>query len=270
MTAALNAPAGITAGELLSVIRDAAANAPRSLQSAVGPSELGAPCDRKLALKLLGAPTLNIRADNWPATVGTAVHTWLADTFAADNAHRAAEGRPPRWLLEQRVTIRPGLSGSCDLYDLETATVIDWKTTGTTRLRKYRAAGDPGQQYRQQAHLYGMGWTNVGVPVRSVAVVFLPRSGVLRDTWLWTEPYDRAVAQAALDRADGLLVAANLAEHAGGLDDLMGALARDTSLCDYCDFYTPDRAVKPSEGCNGPLEDPTTSAAPRQAVAGLF
>jgi hypothetical protein len=268
---AVDAPR-VTTAELLGVIRGAISDAPRSLQAAIGPSELGAPCDRKLALKLLGSTALNTAADKWPATVGTAVHSWLAETFAADNAARAADGRPPRWLLEQRVTIRTGLSGSCDLYDLETHTVIDWKTTGATRLRAYRTAGHPGQQYQQQAHLYGMGWANLGLPVRDVAVVFLPRSGVLRDTWLWTEPYDQATAQAALDRADGLLTAMNIAEHAGGLDELMGVLPRDTSMCDWCDFYTADRTAAASQGCSGPLEDlaPGEKPPPVQALAGIF
>lgn len=263
---------GLSSGDLLKVIRHAADSAPRSLQQAVGPSELGATCDRKLALKLLDAPVHNTGADKWPSTVGTAVHTWLAATFTADNTRRTAGGLPPRWLLEQRVTIRTGLSGSCDLYDLETHTVIDWKTTGATRLRKYRTAGHPGQQYRQQAHLYGMGWANLGLPVADVAVVFLPRSGQLRDAWLWTEPYDQTTAQAALDRADGLLVAANVAEHAGRLDELMGVLPRDTALCNFCDFYTTDPAVTPSRGCRGPLEDllPGEQAPPVQALAGIF
>lgn len=261
--------AALTSGDLLTVIRRTADQAPRSLQTAIGPSEIGTPCDRRLALKLLGAPVQNTTVDKWAATVGTATHAWLADAFTADNARRVADGLPPRWLLEQRVTVRTGLSGSCDLYDLQTQTVVDWKTTGVTRLRAYRAAGDPGQQYRYQAHLYGMGWANLGVPVTTVAVVFLPRSGMLRDTYLWEQPYDPAVAQAALDRADWLLLAMNAAD-VDTHPEAMRALARDTSMCEHCDFYTTDRAVSPLDGCNGPLEDlPAGAAASVQVVPGI-
>lgn len=259
-------------GDLLGIIRWAIDSNPRSLQKAIGPSEIGTPCDRQLLLKLLEAPVHNTGGDKWPATVGTAIHTWLAEAFEADNVRRVAEGHPARWLIEQRVTMRSDLAGSCDLYDIETHTVIDWKTTGVAKLREYRKAGKQSEQYRRQVHLYGMGWANLGLPVRHVALVFLPRSGLLCDTWRWTEPYDPAVAEAALDRADWLLTAANVAEHVGLLDELMRVLPRDTSMCDYCDFYTPDRSVAPSQGCNGPLEDlaPGEQPPPAQAVPGLF
>ena len=118
-----------------------------------------------------------------------------------------------------------------------------------------------------------MGWANAGLPVRDVAVVFLPRSGVLRDTYYWTEPYDPAVAQAALDRMDGLLVGMNVAETVGGtegLEQFMRALPRDDSMCDWCPFYTPDRTVSPADGCNGPLEDLAPGEQPvTQAVPGI-
>lgn len=270
MTAAVDA-AVLTSNELLAVIRHQADHAPRSLQKHIGPSGVGTPCDRRLALELLGATVHKGGTDKWAATVGTAVHAWLADAFTADNNRLASEGRPPRWLVEQRVTVRTGLAGSCDLYDLQTHTVTDWKTTSVTRLREYRAKGDPGQQYRYQAHLYGMGWANAGLPVRDVAVVFLPRSGVLRDTYYWTEPYDPAVAQAALDRMDGLLVGADIAETLGGLGEFMQLLPRDTAFCDYCPFYRTDRAGDPADGCAGPLEDLAPGEQPQvQALAGIF
>lgn len=269
MTAALQMPDELAPGDLLSVIRHQADNAPRSLQKAIGPSGVGTPCDRRLALDLLGATTHNTGQDKWASTVGTAVHAWLADAFTADNAQLAGQGLAPRWLVEQRVTIRTGLSGSCDLYDLWTHTAVDWKNLGVGSLRKYRTANDPGQQYRWQLHLYGRGWANAGLPVRTVMLVGLPRSGQLRDTWTWDEPYDPTVAQQALDRMDGLLVAMNAAD-VDTHPERMRALSRDTSMCDWCPFYTPDQAVSPIDGCNGPLEDPDFRAPARQAVAGLF
>jgi hypothetical protein len=271
MTAADIDIPGVTTTDLLTIVRRAIDYDPRSLQVAIGPSELGTPCDRRLLLKMLGATVHNTGTDKWPATVGTAIHAWLADVFTADNASRVADGRPPRWLIEQRVTMRPGLSGSCDLYDMETHSVLDWKSTGVTRLRAYKKAGHPGAQYRSQTHLYGMGWARLGLPVQTVGAVFLPRSGELRDTWMWTEPYDQGVAQEAMDRADRLLFDANVADLDGRLDDMMANLPRDTSMCDFCDYYTPSPTVKPSDGCRGPLEDLKPGEAPQvQSVPGLF
>lgn len=241
------------AQDLLKVIRGQAAANPRSLQKAIGPSGVGQPCDRRLALDLIGADELNTTADRWPATVGTATHAWLADALTADNARLMADGQPPRWLVEQRVTIRAGLSGSCDAYDLKTNTVIDWKVVGTTSLKKY-CAGGPGQQYRAQAHLYGVGWANKGLTVDRVALVFLPRAGMLPDTHFWSEPFDPEIARAALDRMDQLLVYMDLVD-VDTHPERMRALGRDTTHCAFCPYWTPDRSISPLEGCTGDLED---------------
>lgn len=237
---------------LLGLIQHTANNAPRSQQTQVGPSELGMLCERRLALKMLGADEVNTTADRWPSTIGTAVHTWLSNALLTDNDQLEAAGQPPRWLVEQKVTIRPGLTGSCDAYDLYTHTVIDWKVVGTTSLKKYRRAG-PGQQYRTQAHLYGKGWANLGLPVKDVALVFLPRAGMLPDTHFWSEPYNPAVADDAVGRMDDLLAAMNDADHENNLEDFMAGLPRDTSMCGFCPFYSPNSAT-PSRSCRGALE----------------
>ncbi len=80
--------------ELQNVIRHAAANAPRSLQSALGPSEVGLPCRRRLAYRLLDwlDEKPNPDSDPLPSTMGTAYHAWLAEAFERANeaeAHHA-------------------------------------------------------------------------------------------------------------------------------------------------------------------------------------
>jgi hypothetical protein len=62
---------------LTEIIRWADENSPRSLQAQIGPSELGTPCDRKLAYKLANNREINKRRDPWPAIVGTGIHHWL-------------------------------------------------------------------------------------------------------------------------------------------------------------------------------------------------
>ena len=77
--------------------------------------------------------------------------------------------------------------------------LTDWKLTSPERLRHYAAEG-PGPKYRAQAHLYGRGLANAGEHVTAVSIVFLPRATFLDGLHVWSEPYDPAVAEAALQR----------------------------------------------------------------------
>lgn len=240
-------------GELQKIIVQAARRAPRSLQRAIGPSEIGGSCRRKMALKLIGAEPLREDGDPWPSVVGTATHTWLAEAFEADNARRDKNDQPPRWLIEQRVTIREGLTGSCDLYDLQESTVIDWKNLGTTSLKKLIKDG-PSDTYRVQLHAYGVGWANQGLTPKKVALVALPRAGWLADAHIWSEDFDPAVCHNALNGLDDLLTGMNVAEHFGGLDEFMRILPKNTADCTFCPYVTDDITVRASVGCAGKAE----------------
>lgn len=185
--------------ELLWSINAAIQNQPRSLQKAIGPSEIGDPCDRCLALKLAGqTPQPEAQGGAWLPYIGTAVHAQLADVFDAHD----------RWLVEQRVDVGmiagAIISGSADLFDPVTGTVIDWKVVGKTTLDKARRHG-PTDVYRAQAHLYGRGFTNAGHHVERVAIYYLPRNAInLGAGHFWSEPYDEQVAVNALKRAEAL------------------------------------------------------------------
>lgn len=249
-------PTQLLLGDLEAVVRDHARGATRSQQVALGPSEVGQTCERRLALTLLGAPKINDDRDEWTSSVGTAIHSWMEKAFTDANTRLVAAGLPPRWLVEQTVTIRPGLDGHCDVYDLWTHTVLDHKFPGVTSIRKYRKQGHPGQQYRWQGHCYGLGWARLGFPVKNVAIAMYPRSGIIRDTWLWQEPYDPAIAEEALKRVDDLIVGMDIAESLGSLPDFLRMLRRDTTNCSWCQFYSGAQAPEdPAEGCAGPFED---------------
>lgn len=170
----------------------------RSRQKALGPSQIGMRCTRCLARYVLGVPVRVSTDDPWARIIGTAVHAWLDEAAQADvvRINRA------RWLSELRVYPHNDLlpkGGRCDLYDVDRFTVVDHKIVGITQLRKYRTNG-PGQQYRAQGHLYGMGWANAGHRVDHVAIAFWPRGGRLPELYVWNEPYDPAVAFEALLR----------------------------------------------------------------------
>ena len=136
------------------------------------------------------------------------------------------------------------ITGSCDVFDRVTGTVIDWKTTGPTMLKKYVRKG-PGPEYRVQAHLYGRGWQRRGMTVRNVMIVFLPRNGELHEAHIWHEPYDEQVAIDGLTRASGIAVATKALGHAA-LEQLPTAEA----YCRLCPFHSP-QSTDLRVGCPG-------------------
>lgn len=237
----------LVAAEYLDVIKRAVANHPRSLQRRIGPSEVGHPCARRIGYKLLDADE-NPRDDTpWLPTIGTAVHAWLEEQFTDENAAHDHK----RWLTELRVNVGQingqDVTGSCDLYDRVTATVIDHKVVGATQLKKYKAHG-PGDQYRSQIHLYGRGLIARGLPVDTVSIAFLPRNGELTGAYIWHEPYDERVALDALERANGIaLTVAGL-----GIPGL-SLLPTADAYCHRCPFFLAG-STDLAAGCPGDPE----------------
>jgi hypothetical protein len=244
-----------TAEHLLTLIRTAITEHPRSQQTLIGPSELGHPCARRIGYKLLGQPERE-GEPNWKATVGTALHSWLEqvlDGANIDYEQRTKSGEE-RFYTEQRVTVGQvngvDIDGSCDVYDRATATVIDWKSVGPTQLTKYKRFG-PGTQYRAQAHLYGRGWQAKGLPVDTVMIVFLPRNGELAETYVWHENYDEQVALNALQRASGIALAAKALG-----PTVLEQLPTADAFCHMCPYYKA-QSHDLSLGCPG---DPGSTA----------
>jgi hypothetical protein len=222
--------------DLISIFTSAINGHERSQQKTIGPSEIGHPCDRKLAYKLAGHPE---RADDripWKPTIGTAVHTWAEEAVERWNqAQPDYNEKGPRFLLEVRLDVGEAggevIHGNCDIYDTLTRTVGDYKIVGANSLRKYKKEG-PGNQYRIQAHTYGRGWVRRGYPVEHVAVWFLPREHEFDANYFWTEPYDEQVVIDALNRVDGIakLVTA-LGTGAASL------LKTADAWCRYCPYF---------------------------------
>lgn len=224
--------------ELLWAVNNRIDYAPRSLQTRLGPSEIGHPCDRRLGHKVIGTDVINTGEPAWYPTIGTAVHSWLEGVMTWLNGHfGAGPDTKPRFLLEHKVDVGEidgeHITGSCDVYDRLTEHVIDWKVVGERQLRKYAKEG-PGSQYRTQAHLYGRGWTRRGLPVSGVAVMFLPRDRMLRDTYFWHEPYNEQIAIDALSRADGIT---KLARQLG--PKALPMLKTFDAYCQFCPYFQP-------------------------------
>lgn len=226
-----SAPGSAFKAELIGMLRDHSASKPRTKQAALGPSEIGHPCDRKLAYGLVREPRCNTAGDTLPALVGTAAHTEMEALLRDHNARCG-----PRWLIEQRVYPAPGFGGSMDAYDMRDAAVLDWKFPGATTMTKVRKDRDPGVIYRTQAHLYGLGAENMGLSPKLVRIVFLPRAGFSTGAFVWEAPYDRTIAQAALDRMWATMTMAydlRVEDH----PDRYSLFPVTPHMCEYCPFY---------------------------------
>lgn len=241
--------------DLKNIILNASNGSARSRQKAIGPSEVGEPCARKLAYKLLDVTPTNTATDPLPSIVGTGAHAWLADAFEAWNT---TNGRKRFW-VEQRVVAGP-IAGSCDLYDADKRLVIDHKFPGATSMKKYKKDG-PSSIYRTQAHLYGLGHSNAGRPVDKVAIVFYPRGGSLGGTHIWSEPYNPSLAQQGIDRLMGIAAAVDVWMATSGRDvaATLDAIPPTVDyLCNYCPFLSYGSANL-STGCPGEAMKNTTS-----------
>ncbi|MGW6260345.1 hypothetical protein [Streptomyces sp. NPDC055085] len=223
----------------------------RSQQSTMGPSEVGSPCDRRLAMSLLRYRPVNPGGDNWASWVGTQIHPGIEEMFVwAD----AGSGRyaPELKLIYPNVYVPKGTS---DLLDRTLLMIVDWKAMGQWSRNKLKTKG-PSRTYRVQTHVYGYGARLKGEKVNDVAIAALPRdASSLDDMYVWTEPYNPTVAREALERVDRIahLVIQEPGEVARDLNPAMSPyeLDIDNSECKFCPFHMP-RAVNSEEGwCNG-------------------
>lgn len=262
MTTAVNTgPPPSTVGELRQVLIDYEANRPRSMQKALGPSELGTPCQQQIARKLLGAPRRPITAPTWAPFQGTAVHASMEEVVGWWNTQLGRQ----RWLAEDRLQVDPGLpgidpiEGNGDAYDLDHQMVVDWKHVGKTALNKLCTAkrlGKPpkeqvSQEYRIQAHLYGLGHAKKGRPVKYVRLVLLARDYDYDRSDEWTEAYNPDIAFWAIDRyfaTHELIEALDVARQPENIVHVPSAPSPEA--CHWCVFRRPG---EPSswDGCGG-------------------
>ncbi|MFI6763319.1 hypothetical protein ACIBF5_29715 [Micromonospora sp. NPDC050417] len=247
-----------TVAEMRDVLANLDASRPRSRQTALGPSELGTPCQRQIAMKLAGIPRQpEDKRPPWAPMQGTAVHGLMEEALRFHNQQLGRE----RWLIEEELVVDPGLPGvdpirgHGDAFDTDYATVVDWKHVGVTTLRQVKRKTIPNEQlvkpeYRIQAHLYGLGHERAGRDVDWVRLVFLARSHDYSDSTEWTERYNPDIAYEAIARYYGtidLLTALDVANNPGMWS---GVPAEPGKSCDWCPFR---RVGGPADqtGCPG-------------------
>lgn len=218
----------------------------RGAQETLGPSEIGTPCDRRLAMSLLRRPAVNPGGDGWAAFVGTATHVSLADMFEWANAGTGRFATEVPLEFPSEVVPR----GTSDLLDRVLVVAGDHKLMGAFSLKKLRTKG-PSPTYRVQVHSYAAALRRKGEKVEHVAIIAWPRAGSsLDDMYVWTEPYDPTIVRDAFLRVDQMAEIIEIARRAGVTDVTIAETYSTADDCRYCPFYLKN-STSLEGGCNG-------------------
>jgi hypothetical protein len=236
----LTGDAAQLAAHMREVFWDAVHKQARTLQTVIGPSEIGHECTRRIAYKLAGTVQCNHSQDGWAAWVGTQIHKGLEDIF------RARDAGSGRYLVDFRVNTDsktvPG--GTLDRADRVLSVVMDDKAMGSSSLSKAWLDG-PSQQYRVQLHTYAYGMELAGERFDKVALVAWPReAGKLDDLYVWVAPYDRTVAVDAIRRVEGIAERITAGELPGEFDP------SPSFMCRFCPYHMADSSDL-TRGCPG-------------------
>jgi len=209
---------------LLHVLHAQDASRDRSMQTEVGPSEIGG-CRRKVWYRLNAQPHTNDNQSKLAAIMGTAIHAAIEDAIGAIDP----EGK--EYLVETEVAFGD-MKAHVDLFVPSTGAVIDWKTSKIKNLSYF-----PSNQQRWQVQVYGYLLSKNGYEVKTVNLVAIARDGAEKDIKVHSEPYDETMALAALAWLKNVKESPTLPEP-----------EKDESFCkDYCQYYDATEEM----GCGG-------------------
>lgn len=222
----------------------------RSKQVALGCSEIGDPCKRKIAMTMAGRPQVNFTPDPWPSIVGTAVHEWFSNAVSAYQVVHGNQG----WFSELEVTASDWLPGHVDIYNRKYETVLDLKNPSRANHQKMRKNGI-GDVYYAQIQGYGKGIKRSGRPVKRVGIIMLPRDGNLKEMWCKTFPFDEPFIDGKIAELE------QLGRDLFALDPMndptkWGVVpATPSRLCGWCAHWNPRLAAAGADGCPGRVDD---------------
>lgn len=225
----------VLADHLRELIYTGATTSERSLQSEVGISEIGEPCERQLAYKIAGTPPVNVDPDPMPSIMGTGFHLNVQ--------HMIERLDPRRYLTEAKVNYH-GIPGTVDLYDRRRRTVIDWKSTSKSKIRRLRIDGPP-LRAQIQVQIYAAALAELGETPERVALAYVPRDGSLEDIWVWTEVLQPEVAARWVRRFEVLTETVVAGKSPAEIN------AAPSRLCTYCPHHSPT-STDLARGCSGP------------------
>lgn len=226
--------------EVKEMVLDYCRSRPRNMQVSLGPSSVGDPCDRSLVARLSNLPSSDVDGNPWYSFMGTAIHAEMALVLEHWNKKLEAEGKPADWLIEHKLAIQPPIVpyGHGDAYKISKGQVIDWKLLGKGTSDEISANG-PSEIYRVQTHVYGLGYFLLGLEVKEVAVVALPRNPsavlpFLHEMVVWSEPWDQQLALNALTRVEKLFDVTRKLNAAEQPRRLLTVHATPHKGCMYC------------------------------------
>lgn len=159
----------------------------------IGPSDTTS-CPRKIEYRERPpADFVPDPEDKRPARIGGMIHRdW-------QNVSQALYS----WRLHEFNVQIPGLdtkNSRVDRYDPVTAVLDDGKTAGNWAWDHLGDEG-PDEDVWEQVQIYGLALNRMGLPVRTVRLVYIKRENGHDE--IFTRPYDEAVAMRALDRLLG-------------------------------------------------------------------
>ena len=225
--------------QTIKTVRDFDAARPRSLQSAVGWSEVGG-CRAALGYRLEGAWPSD-ETDSWGAQRGTAIHEYLQVILAAPGVRMEVD-------TEYR-----GIPGHADIVDATSCT--DIKTSKLANSKLWDADRKLLFPKRVQVHGYGAGLIDAGeLPEdATMRLLVVPVDGTFGDWWAYEEPFDRALADYGADRLDEV-------RHRMGAGERLPKDKPYAYCADWCEFFSLCRGQDDPKAAEE-ITDPELSAA---------
>ena len=175
--------------DVIKRVRDYDRSRPRSVQVAVGWSEVGG-CRAALGYRLRG-DFITDDPDTWAAQRGTAIHEYLQTALDGDGV----------WF--ELDTEYRGIPGHVDMVD--GYGVTDFKTTSLANSKLWATDHSLLRPKRIQAHGYAAGLVDedrVDEEGLTVRLLIIPVDGTFADWWAYEEPFDRSLADEGADRLE--------------------------------------------------------------------
>lgn len=186
----------------------------RDLQSRVGPSDLGDPCDYCLGRKMRGIkPKRLFSMYPW---LGSAMHAFIEKLTAPGVLKWVPGANDLAWEVfgdartASELKIKDALhirgygpvTVHIDMLLLTEGCIVDWKSTSKRTLKTYMIKMTVPQYSYIQVQLYLKAARDTGYNVSWGVLVYIPRDAAdLDEMWAFDFDYDEAAAQGALDRA---------------------------------------------------------------------
>ena len=99
-------------------------------------------------------------------------------------------------------------------------------------------------QYRVQLNTYALGLRLQNIEIDNIAIMFWSRSGMMRDAFSITEPYDEKLVDDTLARFDAIK------EMTGIGTSALPLIPATPTHCVYCPYYLP-LSTDLTVACNG-------------------